>query len=113
MCSSDLVSVLIDDRQRQIFRRRLRIDQIRQGDGDRAAGLDTEIRLRGTAINMDEPFVDEPLQLRSGLTGELRDEEAIEALPVVFVGDGQGERLDVRQPCALAPARARWISRER
>ena len=113
LVDDDDVRVLIDDRERQVFRRWLRIDQLRQGDGDRATGLDAEVRLRRTAVNMDEPFVDEPLQLRPGLTGELRNEEAIEALPVVFVGDGQGERLDVRQPCALAPARARWISRER
>ena len=61
----DDVRVLINDRERQIFRRRLRIGQFGQGHGHRAAGLDAQIRLRRTAVNMDEPFVDEPLQLRS------------------------------------------------
>ena len=109
----DQVAILVDDRQRQGFRARRRIDRIGNLDGDGLAGLHRQVRLGLAPVHAHVPVLDQALNVRSRLAGEDRDEEDVEPGAVLSVGHGEracSRRLLAR---ALAGRRRRLARRDR
>ena len=74
----DQVVVLVDDRQRERFGLRRRVDRLRHVDADLLPGLERAVGLGRASVDLDVAVLDEALDLRTRLLRPDRDEKAIE-----------------------------------
>jgi hypothetical protein len=65
LVDDDEILVLVEDGQRERLRARRRIDRLGELDADGLAGLHELIGLRFAAGDADQPFPDQPLDLRA------------------------------------------------
>jgi hypothetical protein len=88
----DKVRVLVQDFQRERFRRHRRRFDGRDGDADAITFADGKVRLGLAPIEADVPVGDEFLDLGSGMAVENRCQKPIQPLPVEVGRNGELER---------------------
>ena len=85
----DQVVILIEDRQRQRFRLRRRVDQLGHVDGDLLCRFDRLVRLRRLPGDQHVAVLDQALDLRARQRQD-GDEKAVDAQIVHIVGNRDG-----------------------
>ena len=86
--SDDDIGILEENRQRQRFGLRRRLERSREFDGHDLPGLDRLIRFGVPPGDAYAAFLDQPLNVRSRSIGENGRQEAIEPDAVAVVGNG-------------------------